>query len=810
MKNLSAKLKGLNYQELLVDHGEKFVFGFIGVVCVLAMLSTNWSSFSEFTPEELTRRVSGASAQLESREWPKEETEKFSETNTIDKRSKFLLSAVDVRPYQYTTPTTWQLYPPVKKVQEPTWLRVERLIASAGRVIVGLKASADSVEGDVLAKADTEKKEKTPKSRQFKARRPVGAVGAGAAGGPLSAPGASNPDGGVDELQQRLAELGKGNPKGRGGQPSSPEGAPGAPPGGLYAGGPGIGSEGSPGMSPDGMAGMEGMGMPMGNMSMTEQMSRGERYVSVRGIFPMDMQARRIFSATNAAYDKNAVRAIVQIYDFELERKEKRIRDPGDAWTDWKAVNLEMTKDLLNQLANFDSPVVHSGVRHRVITQPLPGRVFGFWEDDAWHPDIANYRLTEEQQRLADLTNEALAKHAQQNNQVLKQMQSKTLGGFAAMQLDTSELARGVGGTEAGARSMQQFSNAEAMAGQLQMTTSAAAQAISDMQGKDADGYILLYRYFDFNVEPGKMYCYRVRLKIKNPNENRKLEEVDDPSIIAGDFRFTKWSEPTDPAAVAEEVDYFLANVDPPRNVSFPMECDFNIFQWYQETGTTINQTLQLKLGNFISGKPETTKVLRPGIPSLEDEEDIEFETEDFVVDLASSIALDYSDRDFMELHKDLGLPSKMKGKFGDAVEGLVVNRFGELVEVDPLSRADVESMKKRKLDEERADFRSIEDQIKNAAEAAGTGDALADRIENYGAEGGKGDDGQGEAGGTRRSSRRGRRGNALRLQGGGSGAGGYPGGGGAGAYPGAPGGTGGYPGAPGASSPPGGPRRGR
>ena len=53
MKNLGAKLKGLDYKMLLVDHAEKMVFGFIALFIVVALFKTSWSSY-EKKPTELT------------------------------------------------------------------------------------------------------------------------------------------------------------------------------------------------------------------------------------------------------------------------------------------------------------------------------------------------------------------------------------------------------------------------------------------------------------------------------------------------------------------------------------------------------------------------------------------------------------------------------------------------------------------------------------------------------------------------------------------------------------------------------------
>ena len=44
-------------------------------------------------------------------------------------------------------------------------------------------------------------------------------------------------------------------------------------------------------------------------------------------------------------------------------------------------------------------------------------------------------------------------------------------------------------------------------------------------------GRLLLFRYFDFSIEPGNAYRYRVKLKMRNPNYLRGYDEVVDQSV---------------------------------------------------------------------------------------------------------------------------------------------------------------------------------------------------------------------------------------------------------------------------------------
>jgi hypothetical protein len=55
----------------------------------------------------------------------------------------------------------------------------------------------------------------------------------------------------------------------------------------------------------------------------------------------------------------------------------------------------------------------------------------------------------------------------------------------------------------------------------------------------------LLLRYFDYDVEPGKQYRYRVRLLLANPNYDVPLHCLEDENAAASRYVETAWSEPT-------------------------------------------------------------------------------------------------------------------------------------------------------------------------------------------------------------------------------------------------------------------------
>lgn len=81
----------------------------------------------------------------------------------------------------------------------------------------------------------------------------------------------------------------------------------------------------------------------------------------------------------------------------------------------------------------------------------------------------------------------------------------------------------------------------------------------------------LMLRFFDFGVEPGKRYRYRVRLVMQDPNAESQVDsdylkrEVKQRVESArSESRLTEWSEPSKIISVPDAGEVMVAGVDPP------------------------------------------------------------------------------------------------------------------------------------------------------------------------------------------------------------------------------------------------------
>jgi hypothetical protein len=133
-----------------------------------------------------------------------------------------------------------------------------------------------------------------------------------------------------------------------------------------------------------------------------------------------------------------------------------------------------------------------------------------------------------------------------------------------------------------------------------------------------------LIRFFDFDVELGSIYEYQFRVRMKNPNEDRK--DVAYPEVAEKKVLTSKWVTVPEPKALPEEVQYFaidLKNVDwkykdkegnekpVASNFRGAFEADpskneavIHIQRWLSNTNLTgkANQPIEATVGDWVMG----------------------------------------------------------------------------------------------------------------------------------------------------------------------------------------------------------------
>lgn len=746
----------MNPKQLAVDHGEKMAFGLIVVLVLLALVGTNWSPY-EKQPADITSKVADAEAKIAVTTWPEEEQQAF----VLDESEQparivdaGINDRISVAPAFLASQTlTKDKEARDDPLQEPVLQPVVDMIASTARVLIELPPDPD----EMLASAEGAED---------------GKPGSGDKDEPTD-------DERPDEFQERSTSAIPG---------AALPGAPGAPAFGMNSHSaemPGERDYSSmvapelmmasmmPGMEGSAMYGSEGMY----GAGAVKANGKGYPFVSIRGVFEFKDQVRKYTEAIHKGYAQALLE--FEIIDFELQRQQL-VAGP-DTWTEWESVDTQVFRDVVNQAAGLDPDVIDARVTDSAITCPLPLRLSGVWNKQATHPRLTKFELTDEQIERERAYNQALiTKFFEQEDAKLAE-QPVQKRGFADMVFDSRQLQQSYMGAESaydmsammgsypGSSSMMMEPGA--MPGYVTGNPGAAAmdpelekfaKELAATMGTDssdpkvtekltewikeraqAAGELLLFRYLDFNVDPGKTYRYRVRLELKNPNYGRPLAAAGGlPHVVAGETRSTPWSEPTPPVTVEETVNYFLTRIEPPRTRLYP-EARMNVFQYDQDAGTTVQQEVEVAFGQHVGGKTKAKKA-DPTEGTFE-ETDYTFRSDDVLIDAVPDLAFKPSE------HPDLKLSGDSRGYTQMTEYAIVVTDEQTLASIDPKSRS-AELKRQQQLQEWQDEYFAY---LERSATAPGgaEGDYASYYSELYG-------ESMGEPGATG-GSRRGR--NALR-----------------------------------------------
>jgi hypothetical protein len=132
-----------------------------------------------------------------------------------------------------------------------------------------------------------------------------------------------------------------------------------------------------------------------------------------------------------------------------------------------------------------------------------------------------------------------------------------------------------------------------------------AKQMLSAQTVASVDYY--LFRYFDFEVEEGKTYQYRVKLLLANPNYGVEERFVEDPTSTDQKIVASEFSEPSNPASLGRSARVFAQSVEAPARPGAEPRVRMASIYFEQESATeSLAQDLSMKLGQVANfkGKP--------------------------------------------------------------------------------------------------------------------------------------------------------------------------------------------------------------
>ena len=703
-------MKKLNIKALLIDHVEKFVFGFFALIVLGVLLGgTSWARYSKTTPDEIKRNIANVRAKIAANSvWPKEKEASFTIVDFTEK-ARQLFSMPSLVRFDFSQYLFHPLYRKNEPKREPTYEAVQNLIVKAALVPLSVLSEearqlldSQATEGDGVASTaempagndEFEVRTNGGGNNRFPGRPndglPVGRTPPipGGPGGGHAAPAAKTPGG--PKPGAPAGGHGKGGRPGALGLPANIGETPGAL--GMAGAMPGM-----PGMS--GMPGMPGSGMNMGPSSGAT--ARGVRMIAVRGVFPVRKQIENYRNALHVTQVE--AEDLLEITDFILERQSAQAG--ADPWKDskWVVVDIQSAIDVLNESSDLDlEDPVPTALRDAVITMDLPLNLLGLWKDYATHPRIKDEELSPEAMEAENKLLESLADAADSTK--LGEAAPARRKGLAAAQRDFKGLVNQVKSNPEGRNMMDDIvkqmaistnnsrapgmgsSGSPGMPGSMMMggPMGGAMRGVSAIDRLVARKKFLLFRYFDFDVESGMAYRYRVRLKLRNPNFERTAEELAgaDIEISKGEERETPWSNISNPDYVRSTSNYFLKDVEREPYQEDKVKATtrsvaaLSMYDWDTKLGAVFSDVLNLTaIGGFISEVKKATMIPDLVAGTLEKGEHT-FVTQDALIDVESDVDV------APDQHPDLKLSAEkghITAKLGLLEEALVVTGRGEL-----------------------------------------------------------------------------------------------------------------------------------
>lgn len=378
-----------------------------------------------------------------------------------------------------------------------------------------------------------------------------------------------------------------------------------------------MGGAGGPGGAMGGGA-MGGVGGPGGMMGGTGGETKGRQWITVTGSIPIRKQQAAYGDLFGNAQYLDDARDQPRYLYYELERGE--VAPNGDVT--WAKVDvLRAIKKENNQWNgvgseqvgfSYHAPTFSSYPPMAMSCPPMANKPFG--EEIANLPNIPLNSSEQIEVQSAEL--ERWNKLHEAMNQIdestlldrdpFEGAGGSAMGGAGGMG-GGMDSGMGMGPSGGMAASGGMGANGGMGAGNdwLVNREAVAKQMLNAQTVASVEYY--LFRYFDFDVEEGKTYQYRVKLLLANPNYGVEERFVEDPTAIEQKIVASEFSEPSNPAALGRSARVFAQNVEAPSRPGAEPRVRMASIYFDQDSATeSLAQDLSMKLGQVANfkGKP--------------------------------------------------------------------------------------------------------------------------------------------------------------------------------------------------------------
>jgi len=611
-----AKSKGFDVKALLLNHGEKFVAGLIGLLGLTGLATANWSP-SGSVPDDLKKVAVATQSAWQANAFTPDKKAAFENTPDVLALAERMQSETEDQE-RFSTINPWN--PSIHLVQERrgavTVLAPTDPEANAVAIVMAEKP--DETEEDpvlLAANAELENKKESDVGEDVKNIFGTGdVVGGGAAG--LGIPGQAQLRGGTGGL------------------------------GGIGGLGGLMGGRRDKDDDEDAQFANGGYGNAAYGGALTASVDRKVRYhsgVSVRMIFPLVEQIRSMAKSLHLPQNDPQVAAAIDFVGFQIQRK--RAVPGADPWLgEWESISTDEIGEVLDKSLGFDFDVVNPGVVRSEITMPLPRLAAGQWTlADASHKLLDDFKLDPEEQQLIDRFQAKLLEEAEKRKKLMPVRPEK--GGFSRFMLNGSQLTRDVDDTSNLTNQLFGELSQNKKDPKQKSRYDNKAELEKLINKSMAAGRVLLVRFMDFTCDRGNTYIYRVRLEMRNPNFDFPVDQLEQPDLATQVTIFSDWSEQTAPAYVPQSYRYYTQRADNPQSVKVGMYFE------NEEAGTPVMANIEVRVGSRIGGK-QKVEVANLSKMVLEPE-DVELKSPDLLAAITPSIRLNSSESPELKAYMD-------------------------------------------------------------------------------------------------------------------------------------------------------------
>lgn len=317
----------------------------------------------------------------------------------------------------------------------------------------------------------------------------------------------------------------------------------------------------------------------------------GTRWVVLTGVVNYDKYRKSFVECFQDAAVRREGDFEPIFIDYQVQRAEVTDDSQDLATLDWQWFYKNLG-DEFKRFPEMRSGVTPQSVRDPALTFPLPERTDRDWGEEVVHaPEIPLPRIeTASESAVATAASDASAEPpiASDGPGGLSQRSSGEPGGFREA---TSSRER----RDDSRRSDEGRSS-------RRRTTAAAAQTAAD------DQPYRLFRFFDYRVEPGKRYRYRVRLRVENPNYgvspedvNREIRQRMEDKENWKPYLTTDWSEPSDVVTIPPDDRLLAVSVKPPGRNEIEPTARIRAIHWDMQSGIEIADEFDIPPGTLVN-----------------------------------------------------------------------------------------------------------------------------------------------------------------------------------------------------------------